>query len=113
MTVCVSLTFALTALGRYGGRDADTGDDVVVLRAPVEGAVLIAAGQFLMGSEISEIQVAQQMCRDDRPGGECERSLFADEMLAHDVILRAYWIDRTEVTNAAYRRLCHRRGVKP
>ncbi len=112
--VAVTLALALPApaWARYGGpaRGADAAEEVVVLRAPPDGRVLIKASRFRMGSEIPEVAAAQQMCKGDAAGAECESTLFADEMLAHDVKLGPYWLDRTEVTNAAYRR-CVRAGA--
>jgi formylglycine-generating enzyme required for sulfatase activity len=105
------LALAWPAHARSGGtRQAHTNDEVVVLRAVPEGRVLIKGGTFKMGSEIGEIALAQKMCREDLPSGQCEATTFADEMVAHEVLLDAFWIDRTEVTNKAYRR-CVEVGV--
>ena len=49
-------------------------------RPPTEGMVFIPAGEFRMGSEAG----------------------LTDERPAHTVLLDAFWIDRTEVTNAKY-----------
>ncbi len=56
--------------------------------AAVDGAALVyvPSGQFLMGSLV-----------DDVRGGD-------EEKPQHSVYLKAYWIDRTEVTNAMYAR---------
>ncbi len=102
--VAAVATIAFAALGRQPAREGDTGDEVVTLRAPVEGSALVRGGKFRMGSEVPEIVQAQHMCRDDRGGRDCDSTLFSDEMVAHDVTLHDFWIDRTEVTNRAYRR---------
>ncbi len=45
-----------------------------------QGMVFVATGEFTMGSDIG----------------------FTDEQPAHTVLLDSFWIDKTEVTNAAY-----------
>jgi formylglycine-generating enzyme required for sulfatase activity len=59
-----------------------------------------------MGSEIPEIALAQAMCRTEPRKRDCELdpTLFADEMVAHATLLSDFWIDRLEVTVAAYMR---------
>lgn len=83
---------------------------VLVLRTPIEGMVRIVGGPVRLGSEVPEIAAAQRMCRFERPRERCEGALYADEMLAHDVLLSDFWLDRHEVTNGAYRR-CVAAGV--
>ncbi|HEX9294275.1 MAG TPA: formylglycine-generating enzyme family protein [Polyangiaceae bacterium] len=77
---------------------------VVALRAAGAAQVFIPAGSFAMGSDGPEIEYAIALCKKE-PHGEkdCER-YFARELEVHDVALSAYYIDRTEVTVAAYRR---------
>lgn len=75
-----------------------------MLEAPGTDMVLIRGGHFRMGSTIPEIAVAQAMCRLEPLGRECGSTEFANEMVAHEVMVADYWIDRTEVSNAAYRR---------
>ena len=58
--------------------------------------VYVPAGEFLMGCADEEIDAILEDC------GDCERSTFADEQPQHTVYLDAFWIDRTEVTNAQY-----------
>lgn len=67
--------------------DADTGPP----RAPV-GMLLVPAGSFAMGADA---------------GGE------ADERPKHRVTLDAFYLDETEVTNAAYAECVHARACAP
>jgi formylglycine-generating enzyme required for sulfatase activity len=75
--------------------DASIGD---TWTRPTDGAVMVyvPAGEFLMGSTDEEIDAILEDCSD------CERSLFSSEQPQHTVYLDAFWIDRTEVTNAQY-----------
>ena len=65
----------------------------------------VPKGPFTMGITADE---AQTECM--KIGRECERSWFADEEPPHPVVLDAYWMDQTEVTNAMYT-LCVNAGV--
>jgi len=76
----------------------------VVLQTPGPRRVLVRGGVFRMGSDVPDVIAAQAMCQLELLARLCESHLFADEMVAHDVMLQDYWLDRTEVTNAAYRR---------
>jgi formylglycine-generating enzyme required for sulfatase activity len=64
--------------------------------------VYVPAGQFTMGSQQAEIDQAVQLCSKFR--GTCTADQFADEGPTHTVTLDAFWIDRTEVSNARYLR---------
>jgi eukaryotic-like serine/threonine-protein kinase len=55
--------------------------------------VYVPAGEFLMGSTDADIALVLQSCPD------CN---FDDEKPQHTVSLDAFWIDRTDVTNAMY-----------
>jgi sulfatase modifying factor 1 len=83
---------------------------VVTLRTPGPARILIRASHFRMGSTIPEIAAAQSMCRLEPLRRICATTFFADEMVAHEVMLSDYWIDRTEVTARAYLR-CVDAGV--
>ncbi len=64
-----------------GGKSDATLDAAVTARPTPDGMLLVPAGTFTMGA--------------DRGGQE-------DEHPAHEVTVRGFWLDRTEVTNAAY-----------
>jgi len=65
------------------------------LISPLDGMVMVyvPAGDFLMGSSDQQIATVQVMCPS------CD---ISDESPQHKVYLDAFWIDRTEVTNAQY-----------
>jgi formylglycine-generating enzyme required for sulfatase activity len=80
------------------------GSSIVALRAAGPSRILIRAGTFTMGSTEKEIGDATELCKKDwRQAEFCEKP-FASEREPHEVMLSAYYIDRTEVTVAAYRR---------
>lgn len=77
--------------------------------------VFVPGGEFEMGNTNDQLRFSVQLCEEDdsRIFGEdarCFASEFADETPAHMVILDAFWIDRTEVTNEQYRH-CVEAGV--
>jgi formylglycine-generating enzyme len=77
---------------------------VAALRAPGPKAIFIPETSFVMGSDAAEVAVAIEMCKREPLGNEgCEKP-FANELDAHPVTLSAYYIDRTEVSVADYRR---------
>jgi formylglycine-generating enzyme required for sulfatase activity len=59
--------------------------------------VYVPAGEFEMGSDADDALAECQKFYDG-----CERDWFTDEEPIHTVDLDAFWIDRTEVTNAMY-----------
>lgn len=63
--------------------------------------VYIPAGKFIMGSTEEEVERAFQDCKE-RIGEACQRRWFEVESPKRTVDLGAFWIDRTEVTNAQY-----------
>ncbi|WP_437300840.1 formylglycine-generating enzyme family protein [Sorangium sp. So ce426] len=86
---------------------------VVALRAPGPPAVLVRAGSFTMGSSEVEIAHAVTLCKLEPAGELCvdeTEASFANELVPHEVYLSDFWIDRTEVTVASYRR-CVSAGV--
>ncbi|MEM1030776.1 MAG: SUMF1/EgtB/PvdO family nonheme iron enzyme [Myxococcota bacterium] len=83
---------------------------LLVLRAPGPRRVLIRGGTFTMGATIPAVATAQTMCRAEPLGRACTATLHADELVPHPVRLRDFWLDRTEVTVAAYAR-CVEVGV--
>jgi len=67
--------------------------------------VFVPAGEFSMGSDREMAKYAKRLC--EASSGElavatCQAAAFVDEQPAHAVQLDAFWIDRTEVTNAQY-----------
>jgi len=70
--------------------------------SPGDGAVMmyVPEGNFLMGSSDGQIQAAAQICSKFNLQ-DCEHRYLAEKPL-HAVYLDAYWIDRTDVTNARY-----------
>jgi len=60
--------------------------------------VYVPAGEFLMGSTDADIDAILARCSD------CKREWYTDEQPQHTVYLDAFWIDRTEVTNAQFRK---------
>src|SRR6516165_3778420 len=76
---------------------------IVALRAEGPSRILIRAGTFTMGSTREENEAAVALCKRDWPEELCEKA-FVNEFEAHEVTLSAYYIDRTEVTVAAYKR---------
>lgn len=111
IAACVTLAGVAVAAGALAKRTSDSPsraaqarDGRVVLRTPGPRRVLLRKGTFRMGSTIPEVATAQAMCRIEPLGRECKATTFADEMVAHDVTLDDFWIDRTEVTNEAYHR---------
>ncbi|MCC6552764.1 MAG: SUMF1/EgtB/PvdO family nonheme iron enzyme [Polyangiaceae bacterium] len=94
-------------------REAEPSAGIVALRAPGPDMILVRGGAFTMGSTDVEIAHALTLCKLE-PGGEACADDMADpndiadvfkaEAPAHEVHLSDYWIDRTEVTVARYRR---------
>jgi serine/threonine-protein kinase len=64
--------------------------------------VYVPTGEFEMGSSDEDLDYALQLCSEHVDN--CEREWFEHEQPVHIVALDAFWIDRTEVTNAQYRK---------
>lgn len=66
--------------------------------------VYIAAGTFMMGAQGCEPQPLQTSLppTSPPPSAPCDPDAESDELPLHAVALRAFWIDRTEVTVAAW-----------
>lgn len=110
-TTLLLVTSLAVAPGGENGprRRAETGRQVVVLRTPGPEQVLIRGGTFRMGSDAVGVARARAMCELDPRKDDCDEpepfhGRFADELATHLVSLRDFWLDRTEVTNRAYRR---------
>ncbi|MBI2395390.1 MAG: SUMF1/EgtB/PvdO family nonheme iron enzyme [Deltaproteobacteria bacterium] len=85
-------------------KDATAATGAALLTQPLDGMVLLPAGSFTMGSGMDEVQFALLSCRQEVLGESCKEYPFAYELWAHTVHLDAFFLDRTEVTVAAYRR---------
>jgi len=62
------------------------------------------------------MRYAIQLCRQVKgsvENGVCQGAPFANEMSAHPVVLDAFWIDRTEVTNGQYQRCVEEKACSP
>jgi formylglycine-generating enzyme required for sulfatase activity len=80
------------------------GRPIVALRAAGPPRIFIPASTFTMGSRADEIEFAIELCKKEARGDESCDKQFANELEAHEVTLSPYYIDRTEVTVAEYRR---------
>lgn len=83
--------------------DAPTDDGIAVLRSPGPSRVLVRGGTFVMGSTDAEIARAMELCRAEPRRNHCREDWFAWEQSPHEVYVDDFWLDRTEVTVAAYR----------
>jgi formylglycine-generating enzyme len=77
---------------------------IVALRAPGPDRIFIPTTTFIMGSRQDELEAATLLCKKDIVLDEYCEKVFLNETDAHEVMLSAYYIDRTEVTVGAYRR---------
>ncbi len=80
---------------------------------PADGMTMVhaPAGEFQMGSDDAEVDLALEMCNTYY--GDCEREWFEVEQPVHPVTLNGFWIDRTEVTIAQYRKCVESGGCEP
>jgi formylglycine-generating enzyme required for sulfatase activity len=72
--------------------------------------VYVPEGEFLMGSTDAEVAMAISQCEIDQGVGNCEQMGFDAQMPQHAVMLDAFWIDQTEVTNAQFADFLNVRG---
>jgi formylglycine-generating enzyme required for sulfatase activity len=73
--------------------------------------VYVPADQFEMGSRDAHLDGAMQACAEIYGQGEdCQREDYKQEQPAHTVALDAFWIDRTEVTNAMFTAFLNEQG---
>jgi formylglycine-generating enzyme required for sulfatase activity len=77
---------------------------IVALRAPGPDRIYIPTTTFIMGSRPDELETATLLCKKDIVLDEYCEKVFLNETEAHEVMVSAYYVDRTEVTVAAYRR---------
>jgi formylglycine-generating enzyme required for sulfatase activity len=66
--------------------------------------MFVPAGKFLMGSTQAQADAAFQDCQRKYTTLKCSQAVFNAQVPQHTVYLDAYWIDRTEVTNAQYQK---------
>ena len=74
--------------------------------------VSVPAGEFLMGSTDAQIQAAVLQCVADGETDQDCKAWIQPEGPQHSVYLDAFWIDKTEVTNAQYKK-CVSAGACP
>ena len=80
---------------------------------PSDGMVMVFVpeGRFLFGSDDNQIITAKTLCEEYPDAyGKCSSETFELEIPQHSVEVGAFWIDRSEVTNAQYS-LCVEEGV--
>jgi formylglycine-generating enzyme len=92
------------APARPATTEASASSGMVVLETPGPNAILIREGTFTMGSSAAEIEGARELCQSEPMATPCADSRFIEEYPDHEVFLSDYWLDRTEVTVAQYRR---------
>ena len=70
---------------------------------PTDGMVMmyVPAGPFTMGSDSASVDQAFAECQKNY-GNSCKKSWYTAQEPAHRVVLDAYWIDQTDVTNGEY-----------
>ncbi len=85
---------------------------IVTLKAPGPVMIRVPAGHFRMGSSVEGIMHASELCQKQAPTQACRPQLFAPEQPVHTVELSSFWLDRTEVTVAAYERCVAQRRCK-
>jgi sulfatase modifying factor 1 len=66
--------------------------------------LLVARETFLAGSSDEDVLAAAASCAREPWAERCSPELFANERPRHRVTVAPYWLDRTEVTVAEYRR---------
>ena len=84
---------------------AQTTDGFVALVTPPLDRIHLQPATFMMGSKESEVRLALSACLAEPLGDPeiCERREYTNEMWEHDVLVRAFYIDRAEVTVERYR----------
>ena len=71
----------------------------------------VPAGQFQMGSGDAYLNQALQACADKQGEDvDCLEQVCAQAQPVHKVMLDAFWIDQTEVTNAMYTAFLNEEG---
>ncbi len=70
--------------------------------------VYVPAGEFTMGSTETQIDEAWEFCKQFH--SSCARSFAEDESPQHRVYVGSFWVMRTEVTNAQFRKFVDANG---
>jgi len=76
----------------------------------VEGMVYVPGEAFLMGSNAGEVGAVQAACLANDPG--CKTAQFEDEMPQRQITLDGFYIDKTEVTVAAFKAFVEATGYQ-
>lgn len=112
----IAMMFALTADLRAQLTPIRTTSDITIVPPPGAAAlaaqIMIPGGVFTMGATAEQLAEARAISRGAGLEGSTCDDLFDEELEAHSVELSPFWIDRTEVTVAAYHR-CERAGFCP
>ncbi len=90
-------TLYLLLFASLGQSPAASQDDPLAKKTP-EGMVYVPAGEFTMGSIRGDLH------------GTHDIRLFSDAQPEHKVNLPAFYVDKTEVTNAQYKKFCEATG---
>jgi len=107
VTSTPALTFTSTVLSTPSPNPIPTLGVGSTWTRPVDKMVMVyvPGGDFVMGDTNDQAMAECQEFATD-----CKQEYFTDEQPPHIVSLEAYWIDRTEVTNAMYA-FCVKAGV--
>jgi formylglycine-generating enzyme required for sulfatase activity len=116
------MALALAALPAAAGDDGHAGGGRIVRVERTSDEVLVPAGKFTMGvapEDIDGLDGLENMCRASLPliplgwGSPCDEwGVELRNTGPREVFLDAFWIDRTEVTVAAYKK-CVDAGACP
>jgi len=82
----------------------DRAAGLLELRAPPSRAVYLRPLAFEMGSTKEEVQSAFERCKREPLPERCDETSFDNETPVHPERVAGFWISRTEVTVAEYRR---------
>ncbi|HEY3498694.1 MAG TPA: SUMF1/EgtB/PvdO family nonheme iron enzyme, partial [Polyangiaceae bacterium] len=75
-----------------------------VLRSPKSVMIRVPRGRFVLGSTSEQVLEAVQSCGGEPLSHRCTERTFANELPQLRVEADSFWLDRTEVTVAAYER---------
>jgi formylglycine-generating enzyme required for sulfatase activity len=83
-----------------------TSQSACTLESPPPGMVLVPAGKFIMGTDETDTE-------NQALGLGLQKPWFADESPQHKIYLKAFYIDKYEVTNQQYYIFCQATGRHP